>query len=111
LEYASEVWDNCGQINSDKLEKVQLEVARFHGIVTGLPPFASINSMYIETGWEKLKTRKEERKLVLFYKIVSGQVSDYPASSCTFSNLSEFIFPQLSHTSDAYSNTDLINAK
>ena len=43
LEYASEVWDNCGQINSDKLEKVQLEAAR---IVTGLPSFASINYMY-----------------------------------------------------------------
>jgi hypothetical protein len=33
LEYASEVWDNCGQTNSDRLEKVQLEAAR---IVTGL---------------------------------------------------------------------------
>ena len=32
LEYASEVWDNCGQINSDRLEKVQLEDTR---IVTG----------------------------------------------------------------------------
>ena len=71
LEYASEVWDNCGQINSDKLEKVQLEVARFHGIVTGLPPFASINSIYIKTGWEKLKTRREVRKLALFYKIAN----------------------------------------
>ena len=74
LEYASEVWDNCGQINSDRLEKVQLEAAR---IVTGLPSFASINSIYIETGWEKLKTRREVRKLVLFYKIVNGQVPDY----------------------------------
>jgi hypothetical protein len=64
LEYASEVWDNCGQINSDRLEKVQLEAAR---IVTGLLSFASINSIYIETGWEKLKTRREVRKLVLFY--------------------------------------------
>ena len=64
LEYASEVWDNCGQINSDRLEKVQLEAAR---IVTGLLSFASINSIYIETGWEKLKARREVRKLVLFY--------------------------------------------
>jgi hypothetical protein len=74
LEYASEVWDNCGQINSDRLEKVQPEAAR---ITTGLTSFARINSIYIETGWEKLKTRREERKLVLFYKIVSGQVPDY----------------------------------
>jgi hypothetical protein len=68
------VWDNCGQTNSDRLEKVQLEAAR---IVTGLPSFASIHSIYIETGWEKLKTRREVRKLVLFYKIVNGQVPDY----------------------------------
>jgi hypothetical protein len=68
------VWDNCGQINSDRLEKVQIEAAR---IVTGLPSFASINSIHIETGWEKLKTRREVRKLVLFYKIVNGQVPDY----------------------------------
>jgi hypothetical protein len=74
LEYASEVWDNCGQIHSDRLEKVQLEAAR---IVTGLPSFASINSIYIETGWEQLKTRREVIKLVLFHKIINGQVPDY----------------------------------
>ena len=39
----------CGQINADRLEKVQFEAAR---IVTGLPSFASINSIYIETGWK-----------------------------------------------------------
>jgi hypothetical protein len=50
-----------GQTNSDRLEKVQHEAAR---IVTGLPSFASIHSIYIETGWEKLKTRREVRKLV-----------------------------------------------
>jgi hypothetical protein len=49
------LWDNCGQTNSDRLEKVQLEAAR---IVTGLPSFASTHSIYIETGWEKLKTKK-----------------------------------------------------
>jgi hypothetical protein len=33
LEYASEVWFNCGQFNSNRLEKVQIEAAR---IVCGL---------------------------------------------------------------------------
>jgi hypothetical protein len=74
LEYASEVFDNCGQINSDRLEKVQLEAAR---IATILPSFASMHSIYIDTGWEKLRTRREVRKLVLFYIIVYGQVPDY----------------------------------
>ena len=60
--------------NCSRLEKVQLEAGR---IVTGLPSFASIHSIYIETGWEQLKTRRDVRKLVLFYKIVNGQVPDY----------------------------------
>ena len=46
-------------------------------MVRPLPSFASINSIYIETGWGKLKTRREVRKLVLFYKIVNGQVPYY----------------------------------
>ena len=31
--HLNEVWDNCGQTNSDRLEKVQLEAVR---IVTGI---------------------------------------------------------------------------
>jgi hypothetical protein len=61
--------DNCGQINSDRLEKVQLEAAR---IVTGLPWFASINSIYIETGWEKLKTRREVLTLKIIISVLVG---------------------------------------
>ena len=38
LEYACEIWDNCGVRNSNKLDHLQLEGAR---IVTGLPIFAS----------------------------------------------------------------------
>jgi hypothetical protein len=48
LEYGSEVWDNCGAVNSDRLEKVQTEAAR---IVTGLTSYASLDSIYCETGW------------------------------------------------------------
>jgi hypothetical protein len=40
LEYSSEVWDNCGQVNSDRLEKLQLEAAR---IVTGLTCYTSLD--------------------------------------------------------------------
>jgi hypothetical protein len=96
LEFASEVWDNCGQTISDRLEKVQLEAAR---IVTGLPSFASKHSIYIETGWEKLKTRREVRKLVLFYKIVNGQVSDY---------LTELVPPTVGDTNN-YNSRNRLN--
>ena len=56
LEYASEVWDNCGQTNCNRLEKIQIEAAR---IVTGLSIYASNDSIYKETGWETLSTRRE----------------------------------------------------
>ena len=56
LEYASEVWDGCNQNDSNRLEKLQLNAAR---IVTGLPIFASANSLYTETRWETLAERRK----------------------------------------------------
>ena len=47
LEYASEVWNGCTIINSNKLEQAQLTAAR---IVTGLSIFSSLYSLYSETG-------------------------------------------------------------
>ena len=54
LEYACELWDGCSQQDSDNLEKLQLEAGR---IVTGLPLFASRQSIHSETGWELLFDR------------------------------------------------------
>ena len=45
LEYASIVWDGCSAQDIEKLEKVQLSAAR---IVTGLPIFASRESLYTD---------------------------------------------------------------
>lgn len=74
LEYLSEVWDNCGQNNSDRIEIIQIEVGH---IVTGLLCYASLANIYKETGWEKLITRREVKKLLLFYKIINNQAPDY----------------------------------
>lgn len=74
LEYASEVWDNCGTLNASKLEQLQLEAAR---IVTGLPVFASASKVYSELGWEKLNIRREKRKLNMFYNIQKEQKPDF----------------------------------
>jgi hypothetical protein len=65
LENSSEVWDNCGQVNSDRLDTLQLEAAR---IDTGLTGYTSLDSIYRETCWEKLSTRREVKKLCKFYK-------------------------------------------
>ena len=74
LEYASEVWDGCTQTDTNRLEQVQLNAAR---IVTGLPIFASLNSLYAETGWETLSKRRINKKLSLMYKIVNREAPGY----------------------------------
>jgi hypothetical protein len=53
-------------LDLNKIEEIQHEAAR---IFTGLPKFASIESLYFETGWEPLHSRRHSRKLNLFYKI------------------------------------------
>jgi hypothetical protein len=60
FEYASEVWDNCGVGNSNKLDQLQLEAAI---IVTGLPIFASSILIYKELGWESLTERRKRRTI------------------------------------------------
>jgi hypothetical protein len=72
LEYSCEVWNSCWV--ADRLEQLQLEASR---IVTGLAAYASLSSLYAETGWEKLSTRRKIRKLSLFYNIVKGDTPDY----------------------------------
>ena len=74
LEYASEVWDGCTQADCTRLEQVQLNAAR---IVTGLPIFASQNSLYYETGWDTLADRRKNKKLNLMYKITSNEAPSY----------------------------------
>lgn len=74
LEYASEVWDGCNLTDANRLEQVQMIAAR---IVTGLPTFASLQSLYYETGWETLAERRKQKKLNLMYKIVNNEAPTY----------------------------------
>ena len=74
LEYGSEVWDGCSINDTNRLHQMQLNAAR---IVTGLPIFASLRSLYFETGWENLAYKRQIRKLILMYKIVNGDAHSY----------------------------------
>ena len=66
LEYANVVWDNCTQYEANELEQIQHEAAR---IATGATKLVSINSLFLETGWETLALRRDKQKLQLFYKM------------------------------------------
>ena len=66
LEYASDVWGGCSSSDCDRLEKIQLIAA---GIVTGLSIFVSGESLYFETGWDTLSTRRKISRLKTMHKI------------------------------------------
>ena len=70
LEYRVVVWDNCTQHEKQDIDKIQIEAAR---IVTGTTKFASNHSLYEETGWEILETRRKNHTLTLFFKMANGQ--------------------------------------
>jgi hypothetical protein len=74
LEYACELWDGCTQQEYNKIEQIQHEAAR---IITGLPKFSSLESLYFETGWEPLHSRRRRRKLNMFYKIRNSNAPSY----------------------------------
>ena len=65
LEYSYVVWDNCTQYEANDLGKIQNEAAR---IVTGATKLTSLQSLYIETGWESLASRQQKSKLSSFIK-------------------------------------------
>ena len=77
LEYADVVWNNCTQCESNKLDKIQNEAAR---IVSGATKLASIDSLYTETGWNTLGSRRKTHKLTMFYKMKNGLWPDYIVS-------------------------------
>jgi len=74
LEYSCEVWDNCSQMDNDRIEKLQLEAAR---IVTGLTVLSSRDSLYQETEGGKLSSRQERRKLCLMNNMYHGHAPSY----------------------------------
>ena len=51
-------------------------------IVTGLPVFASLDSLYFETGWEPLSSRRQAVKLTNMFKIHNNLVPQYLKEVC-----------------------------
>ena len=74
IEYADIIWDNCPNIYKKKLEKLNIEAAR---IVTGGTKLTSLRLLYRETGWPTLEKRREEHKLIQYFKMVKGLTPEY----------------------------------
>ena len=64
LEYANVVWNNRGEILSERIDKVQNDAAR---IITGLPVYCRSDILLREASLEALKIRRERAVLVVFF--------------------------------------------
>ena len=53
---------------------MQLNAAR---IITGLPVFSSLRSLYLETDWETPAERRKTKKLILMYKLIKNETPSY----------------------------------
>lgn len=74
LEYSNIVWNNCTTQESELLESVQLDAAR---IITGLRRGTSHAILYNELGWIPLSERRQNSKLIHFFKILNFETPNY----------------------------------
>ena len=63
MEYGATVWDPYQKYNSDKVERfVKSRYSRY----------SSVSDMIDVLGWTALSQRRQEARLILFYKIING---------------------------------------
>ena len=67
MEYGATVWDPYQKYNSDKSERVQHRAARF--VKSRYLRYSSVSDVL---GWTPLSQRRQEARLILFYKIING---------------------------------------
>ena len=76
VEYAATVWDPPTKTSISKVEAVQRRAARFcHGDYRRT---SRVTPMLQNLGWEDLKTRREQSKTIMMYRIVNNLI-DIPA--------------------------------
>ena len=72
FDYCSPLWDNCGKLLQDKLQKFQSRTAR---LITGASyDLRSVDFLYA-LSWETLDVKRSCTKSVFMYKILSNYTS------------------------------------
>ena len=74
LEYCDLVWDNTTTESKKQLDAIHIEAAR---IITGATELCSISLLLSDLGWEPLQDRRNQHKLIIFYKIIHGLTPSY----------------------------------
>ena len=69
MEYDATVWVPYQKYNSDKVERVQRRAARF--VKSWYSRYSIVSDMLDVLGWTPLSQRRQEARLILFYKIIN----------------------------------------
>jgi hypothetical protein len=86
IDYGDCIYSNLAENSSKKLESVQREVMI---VCTGAIRRTRTELLYKEVGWEPLKIRRDNRCLIMFYKMVNNLVPTY---------LSQLVPHQIQHS-------------
>jgi hypothetical protein len=73
VEYASTVWSPWTKTAINKVERVQNRAARW--VQRDYSPFSSVSAMVQDLGWRSLADRRNDSKLIMFYKIYHNLVA------------------------------------
>ena len=73
LKYSSTVWSPHAKSGIDKLERVQRRAARW--VSNDYSYQSSVTTMLNNLKWRSLQHRRDDARLVLFYKIIHGLVA------------------------------------
>ena len=72
FDYCSPLWDNCGKVLQDKLQKLQNRAAK---IIIGASYDVRSADVLDTLGWETLDARRSRNKSILMYKILNDHKS------------------------------------
>jgi hypothetical protein len=78
MEDASVIWDPHTQVNSDKLERIQRQAARW--VYSSYSPKTSVTALLNELQWQPLQERRRIQRLAFMYKVLNNRVA-VPADS------------------------------
>ena len=72
MEYCWAIWDPVLKRDVDKLERVQMQGARW---AKGAHAIVSVSGILRELGWKELASRRKEQRLTMLHKILHGELA------------------------------------
>ena len=100
MEYGATVWDPYQKYNSDTVERVQRRAARF--VKSRYSRYSSVSDMLDVLEWTPLSQRRQEARLILFYKIINGLAQVLVEAYKGTRRKHNMKFRQIGHTTSQY---------